>query len=201
MRSKSILSGINVPIEPTSNVDSRVTNSILINIDKAKAAETKQDQAQQADSEVKAVYPASVAASPASFDAVTREVSTFDSNVNPYAECQGTTVDEYLRSLYETILLSNDKTLIANLISKNNIILTKEDLEQVIKRKINKEVTIDLDITDVQCCGLKTPFIKINSIRIVDDEGKSNDFKIAYNTDYLDLVSNYHINMKYVLAN
>ena len=26
MRSKSILSGINVPIEPTSNVDSRVTN-------------------------------------------------------------------------------------------------------------------------------------------------------------------------------
>ena len=193
MRSKSILSGINVPIEPTSNVDSRVTNSILINIDKAKAAECKQDQAQQADSEVKAVYPP--------LDAVTREVSTFDSNVNPYAECQGTTVDEYLRSLYETILLSNDKTLIANLISKNNIILTKEDLEQVIKRKIGKEVTIDLDITDVQCCGLKTPFIKINSIRIVDDDGKSNDFKIAYNTDYLDLVSNYHINMKYVLAN
>ena len=193
MRSKSILSGINVPIEPTSNVDSRVTNSILINIDKAKAAETKQDQSQQADSEVKAVYPP--------LDAVTRAVSTFDSNVNPYAECQGTTVDEYLRSLYETILLSNDKTLIANLISKNNIILTKEDLEQVIKRKIGKEVTIDLDITDVQCCGLKTPFIKINSIRIVDDDGKSNDFKIAYNTDYLDLVSNYHINMKYVLAN
>ena len=193
MRSKSILSGINVPIEPTSNVDSRVTNSILINIDKAKAAECKQDQAQQADSEVKAVYPP--------IDAVTREVSTFDSNVNPYEQCQGTTVDEYLRSLYETILLSNDKTLIANLISKNNIILTKEDLEQVIKRKINKEVTIDLDITDVQCCGLKTPFIKINSIRIIDDEGKSNDFKIAYNTDYLDLVSNYHINMKYVLAN
>ena len=193
MRSKSILSGINVPIEPTSNVDSRVTNSILINIDKAKAAECKQDQAQQADSEVKAVYPP--------LDAVTREVSTFDSNVNPYEQCEQTTVDEYLRSLYETILLSNDKTLIANLISKNNIILTKEDLEQVIKRKINKEVTIDLDITDVQCCGLKTPFIKINSIRIVDDEGKSNDFKIAYNTDYLDLVSNYHINMKYVLAN
>ena len=193
MRSKSILSGINVPIEPTSNVDSRVTNSILINIDKANTAECKQDQSQQADSEVKAVYPP--------LDAVTREVSTFDSNVNPYAECQGTTVDEYLRSLYETILLSNDKTLIANLISKNNIILTKEDLEQVIKRKIGKEVTIDLDITDVQCCGLKTPFIKINSIRIVDDDGKSNDFKIAYNTDYLDLVSNYHINMKYVLTN
>ena len=170
MRSKSILSGINVPIEPTSNVDSRVTNSIvpieptsnvdsrvtnsiLINIDKAKAAECKQDQSQQADSEVKAVYPASVAASPASLDAVTREVSTFDSNVNPYEQCEQTTalargsssVDEYLRSLYETILLSNDKTLIANLISKNNIILTKEDLEQVIKRKINKEVTIDLD--------------------------------------------------------
>ena len=30
MRSKSILSGINVPIEPTSNVDSHVTNSIMI---------------------------------------------------------------------------------------------------------------------------------------------------------------------------
>ena len=117
------------------------------------------------------------------------------------SSCQGTSVDEYLRSLYEAILLTNDRTLIANLISKNRIILTKEDLEQVIKRKVNRECTIDLDITDVQCCGMKTPFIKINTIRVLDEEGKSNDFKIAYNTDYQDLLVNYHINMKYVLAN
>lgn len=192
MRSKSILSGINIPIELTSNVDSHVTNSILINIDKAKAADgvqqaTAPQQAGEELQEVKAIYPA-----------VTRDI---DGGDNPYASCQGTSVDEYLRSLYEAILLTNDRTLIANLISKNRIILTKEDLEQVIKRKVNRECTIDLDITDVQCCGMKTPFIKINTIRVLDEEGKSNDFKIAYNTDYQDLLVNYHINMKYVLAN
>ena len=201
MRSKSILSGINVPIEPTSNVDSHVTNSIHINIDKAdqtqRSSETLPPNEQIGD-DVKVVYP------------TTRDIGDED---NPYGNLPDdqrptgsplsglSSVDEYLRSLYETILLSNDKTLIANLISKNSIILTKEDLEQVIKRKVHKDVTVDLDITDVQCCGVKTPFIKVSSIRIIDADGKNNDFKILYNSDYQDLIVNYHINMKYVLTN
>ena len=193
MRSKSILSGINVPIEPTSNVDSHVTNSIHINIDKAEQTQRSAEvltpipEDAPANDEVKVAYPG-----------VTREVTVED---NPYANLDDQTVDEYLRSLYETILLSNDKTLIANLISKNNIILTKEDLEQVIKRKVGKDCTVDLDVTDVQCCGIKTPFIKISAIRVIDGEGKGNDLKILYNTDYQELIVNYHLNLKYVLAN
>ena len=193
MRSKSILSGINVPIEPTSNVDSHVTNSIHINIDKADQSQRSAEvlapipEDAPANDEVKAIYPG-----------VTREVTVED---NPYANLDDQTVDEYLRSLYETILLSNDKALIANLISKNNIILTKEDLEQVIKRKVGKDCTVDLDVTDVHCCGIKTPFIKISAIRVIDGEGKGNDLKILYNTDYQELIVNYHLNLKYVLAN
>ena len=193
MRSKSILSGINVPIEPTSNVDSHVTNSIHINIDKADQSQRSTEvltpipEEGPVNDEVKVAYPG-----------VTREVNGED---NPYANLDDQTVDEYLRSLYETILLSNDKTLIANLISKNNIILTKEDLEQVIKRKVGKDCTVDLDVTDVQCCGIKTPFIKISAIRVIDGEGKGNDLKILYNTDYQELIVNYHLNLKYVLAN
>ena len=192
MRSKSILSGINVPIEPTSNVDSHVTNSIHINIDKA-------DQSQRS-TEVLTPIPEDAPAEEVkvAYPSVTREVNGED---NPYANLDDQTVDEYLRSLYETILLSNDKTLIANLISKNNIILTKEDLEQVIKRKVGKDCTVDLDVTDVQCCGIKTPFIKISAIRVIDGEGKGNDLKILYNTDYQELIVNYHLNLKYVLAN
>ena len=110
MRSKSILSGINVPIEPTSNVDSHVTNSIHINIDKADQSQRSTEvltpipEEGPVNDEVKVAYPS-----------VTREVNSED---NPYANLDDQTVDEYLRSLYETILLSNDKTLIANLISK-----------------------------------------------------------------------------------
>ena len=200
MRSKSILSGINVPIEPTSNVDSHVTNSIHINIDKADQSQRSTEVLApipegETGEEVKAIYPG-----------VTREVTVED---NPYANLPdqtaqlrgSTSVDEYLRSLYETILLSNDKTLIANLISKNNIILTKEDLEQVIKRKVGKDCTVDLDVSDISCCGIKTPFIKISAIRVIDGDGKGNDLKILYNTDYQELIVNYHLNLKYVLAN
>ena len=74
-------------------------------------------------------------------------------------------------------------------------------LEQVIKRKVGKDCTVDLDVTDVHCCGIKTPFIKISAIRVIDGEGKGNDLKILYNTDYQELIVNYHLNLKYVLAN
>ena len=102
MRSKSILSGINVPIEPTSNVDNHVTNSIHINIDKA-------DQSQRS-TEVLTPIPEDAPAEEVkvAYPSVTREVNVED---NPYANLDDQTVDEYLRSLYETILLSNDKTL------------------------------------------------------------------------------------------
>ena len=138
MRSKSILSGINVPIEPTSNVDSHVTNSIMIkNISYPDLKEgsktdiieengpaglrstTSPNQEQDNKGETKVLYPST-------FN--TRDID------NPYSQLS--TVDEYLRELYQSILLTENKKLLANLISKKSIILTKEDLEEIIKRKI-----------------------------------------------------------------
>ena len=186
MRSKSILSGVNVPIEPTSNVDSHVTNSIMIkNISYPDLRETPKKEDEPEDGETKAIYP-----------------STFVSRGadNPYESLN--TVDEYLRELYQSILLSENKKLLANLISKKSIILTKEDLEQVIKRKINKNCVVDLDDEEPTCCGVSKPFLKISNIRVLTDDGSAcTDFQIQFNRDYQELVSSYHICMKFVLVN
>ena len=192
MRSKSILSGINVPIEPTSNVDSHVTNSIMIkNIsypdlkDSAKADVIEESQENENKGETKVLYPSS-------FN--TRDID------NPYSQLS--TVDEYLRELYQSILLTENKKLLANLISKKSIILTKEDLEEVIKRKIGKTCTVDCEDEEPNCCGITSPFIKVNNIRVLDDTGTAGtDFQIQYNKDYQELVTNYHICMKFVLVN
>ena len=192
MRSKSILSEINVPIEPTSNVDSHVTNSIMIkNIsypdlqDRAKTDIIEEKQENDNKEETKAVYP-----------------STFNTRDldNPYAQLNS--VDEYLRELYQSILLTENKKLLANLITKKSIILTKEDLEEVIKRKISKTCTVDCEDSEPNCCGISSPFIKINGIRVLDDSGAAGtDFQIQYNKDYQELVTTYHICMRYVLVN
>ena len=192
MRSKSILSGINVPIEPTSNVDSHVTNSIMIkNIsypdlkDSAKTDVIEECQENENKGETKVLYPSS-------FN--TRDID------NPYSQLS--TVDEYLRELYQSILLTENKKLLANLISKKSIILTKEDLEEVIKRKIGKTCTVDCEDEEPNCCGITSPFIKVNNIRVLDDTGTAGtDFQIQYNKDYQELVTNYHICMKFVLVN
>ena len=104
MRSKSILSGINVPIEPTSNVDSHVTNSIMIkNIsypdlkESAKTDIIEESPEPVTQGETKAVYPST-------FN--TRDID------NPYSQLS--TVDEYLRELYQSILLTENKKLLAN---------------------------------------------------------------------------------------
>ena len=192
MRSKSILSGINVPIEPTSNVDSHVTNSIMIkNIsypdlkDGSKTDIIEENQEQDNKEETKVLYPST-------FN--TRDID------NPYSQLS--TVDEYLRELYQSILLTENKKLLANLISKKSIILTKEDLEEIIKRKIGKTCTIDCEDTEPNCCGFSSPFIKINGIRVLDESGAAGtDFQIQYNKDYQELVTNYHICMRFVLVN
>lgn len=192
MRSKSILSGINVPIEPTSNVDSHVTNSIMIkNIsypdlkDAPKTDVIEGEQENESKGETKVLYPSTFS---------TRDLE------NPYSELNS--VDEYLRELYQSILLTENKKLLANLITKKSIILTKEDLEEVIKRKIGKACTVDCEDSEPGCCGISSPFIKVNNIRVLDDSGAAGtDFQIQYNKDYQELVTNYHICMKFVLVN
>ena len=136
----------------------------------------------------------------------TRSVGSYPSTFNtrdldnPYAQLNS--VDEYLRELYQSILLTENKKLLANLITKKSIILTKEDLEEVIKRKISKTCTVDCEDSEPNCCGISSPFIKINGIRVLDDSGAAGtDFQIQYNKDYQELVTTYHICMRYVLVN
>ena len=169
MRSKSILYGAaNVPIEPTA--ESHLTNNVVVN----------------------------------NFNSPDHKVE-YKETENPYnGDVEGTTreinetVESYLLKLYEAILLSDNKKLIANVLSKNSIILPKVDLEKVIVLKVGKPCNITTEDIEVGCFTTD-PFVKISSIRITDDT--IIDFKIAYNKDYLELMDGRHINLKYCLAN
>ena len=176
MRSKSILQGVNVPIAPTSTSETKLTNNITISNVAYPNVE---------------VNPYSECSSPKGEPEKDREVS--------YSE-KPNELDAYLLRLYETILLSENKKLLSNVISKDSIILTQEDLEKVIELKTGKKCVISYEDPEVTCCNLNTIFMKISSIRIVEKEEQA-DFKIKYNKDYLELITNYHINLKYVLIN
>ncbi|KAI5516275.1 hypothetical protein TVAGG3_0489500 [Trichomonas vaginalis G3] len=141
MRSKSILAGaVNVPIEPTSNVDSRTTNNIIIKNYSSENLKDKEPELKSvnlntassanANSEVKLEYPPPL--EPIISREAQEELKGFSGSLspNPYSTIQtnpSDNVDHYLLNLYQTILLKDDKKLLTNLISKNQIILTKED--------------------------------------------------------------------------
>ena len=180
MRSKSILSGIaNVPIEPTSNVDNRLTNNITISNVAYPGIETPIKQTEKKEE-------------------------------NPYKEVEEVkardvgcdTLESYLLNLYQTILLKEDKKLIANVVSKNQIILTKEDLEEIIKRKTGKKCVVEYEDPETSCFGSCAVFLKIASIRTFEEgDTVGSDFQIKYNADYLELITKYHLCLKYVLIN
>ena len=111
-------------------------------------------------------------------------------------------VDQYLLNLYSSILLSENKKLLANIISKKQIILTKEDMEEVIRCQIGKKCVIEFEDPDITCCGKCDPiFLKISSIRVLENENEKVDFKIVYNKDFMELLTKYHLCFKYVLVN
>lgn len=100
---------------------------------------------------------------------------------------------------YANILLNQDKALIANLISKNCIIVPSTSLSNIIKAIVKAEsVEISLD-EDIKCCSSKVnPIRKIEAIKIVNDNGEvSTDFKQVYNREYNELVNKYHLCLKY----
>ena len=204
MRSKSILAGaVNVTIEPTSNVDSRTTNNIII---KNYSSENLKDKEElksvnlntasntNANSEVKLEYPPPL-----------EPIISRDANDNPYSTIQtnpSDNVDHYLLNLYQTILLKDDKKLLTNLISKNQIILTKEDLENVISRITGKQCVIDYLDPEIECCGQMPIFMKIGSIRIIETPGTTGvEFKYKYSNEYTKLSTEYKLCLKYVLTN
>ena len=209
MRSKSILAGaVNVPIEPTSNVDSRTTNNIIIknySSDKlTNETELKDIKETTANDLVRVEYAPSglrheVPYAPPPVPFITREAV-----VNPYSDLKVNykSVDEFLLSLYQSILLDQDKKLIFNLVSHDQILLPKEDLETLISLKTGHEVKIDLLDHETTCCIKYSPFLKISQIRVIEQRGTNGvDFKYKYSNDYMDIITKYKICLKYVLVN
>ena len=179
MRSKSILYGVNVPVEPSSNSENRITNNITIrNVSSDNLGEAKVE------------YGGESAKQEGSFE-----------TANPYANVRedircNEMFEHYLLKIYETILLSNNKKLLANIVSKNSIILTVTDLQELIRIKTGKACMIETEPIEVGCLGsVSNPFTRISSIRV-----GGTDFYISHNSEYVDIVVNYHINLKYVLT-
>jgi hypothetical protein len=190
MRSRSVLSettsamnGVNVPIQPQANANNQMTNNITI-----KTVSYPNPGIEQNNSicEDKTGNPYK------NVDIQARYVETRDMS----------SIDEYLLSVYQTILLNEDKKLLSNMISKDSIILTKEDLQEVIKRKTGLKCYINYEDIDMGCFGKNPVLLKIDSIRVYEEnDSVGSDFKIKFNNDYLELIAKYHLNMKYILIN
>ncbi|KAI5551041.1 hypothetical protein TVAGG3_0207890 [Trichomonas vaginalis G3] len=216
MRSKSILAGaVNVPIEPTSNVDSRTTNNIVIKNYSSECLKEKEPELKSGGLKEPILAHGAVNLNSASNANATSDVKleyppldqilSREANDNPYTNVQtnpSDNVDHYLLQLYQTILLKDDKKLLTNLISKNQIILTKEDLENVISRITGKQCVIDYLDPEIECCGQTPLFMKIGNIRIIETPGTTGvEFKYKYSNEYTKLSTEYKLCLKYVLVN
>ena len=109
-------------------------------------------------------------------------------------------VEKILLEIYKSILLSQNKQLLANIMSKKHIMIYKEDLERVISAKINKKCSVVLKEIDGCGCGVKIdPFALIDSI-VVYEDSKRVDFKVAYNSDYVELSEKFALSLKICLV-
>ena len=113
-------------------------------------------------------------------------------------------VDKILLEIYKSILLSQNKQLLANILSKHHIMIYKDDLERVISAKIGRKCAVVLKESENCGCSAKiNPFAIIDSIVIY--EGNDNlttkrvDFKVAYNADYVELTEKYALSLKVCL--
>ena len=124
-------------------------------------------------------------------------------NIEPEQEFsfeEETDVKLIILDTYAKILLNQDKALLSNLISKNCIIVPATSLTEIIKTIVNAE-TVEININeDVGCLAKSNPIKKIESIKIVNDNGEiCTDFKQVYNKEYNELTSKYHLCLKYCI--
>ena len=208
MRSKSILSGVNVPIEPSANVDNQVTNNITIRNYNSSEVKYGDDVTGQLNcqSDDGRFAPGTGALAPCTTTVVPESAvySDLKTPATTTATMTMTTIDNvssYLLTLYKRILLNEDKKLLSNLISKNRIILTQQDLEEVVKRKVGKECTIMYEDPEPMCCDIDPVFLKITSIRVYEDDKSQVDFAINYNKEYLELITEHQLCTEFVLVN
>jgi hypothetical protein len=203
MRSKSILYGVNVPISPTSTSETTLTNNITISTNSPyPSLETIDKETEKMTDCVEDTNKENVSReieglSPASPKGSIGEVKQINEQLK--VSSQEDAFSDYILKLYQAILLSDNKKLLANAIFKDSIILTQEDLEHIIELKINQKCTILYEDPEIFCCGKNSPIMKISSIRVNGSE--PSDFKIVYNKEYLELITKYHLNLKYVLVN
>ena len=193
MRSKSILYGVNVPISPTSTSETTLTNNITISTNSPyPSLETIDKETEKMTDCVEDTNK----------ECVSREIDSIEVkqiNEQLKVSSQEDAFSDYILKLYQAILLSDHKKLLANAIFKDSIILTQEDLEHIIELKINQKCTILYEDPEIFCCGKNSPIMKISAIRVNGSE--PSDFKIVYNKEYLELITKYHLNLKYVLVN
>ena len=193
MRSKSILYGVNVPISPTSTSETTLTNNITISTNSPyPSLETIDKETEKMTDCVEDLKN----------ENVSREIDNLEvKQINEQLKVSSSegAFSDYILKLYQAILLSDNKKLLANAIFKDSIILTQEDLEHIIELKINQKCTILYEDPEIFCCGKNSPIMKISSIRVNGSE--PSDFKIVYNKEYLELITKYHLNLKYVLVN
>ena len=117
-------------------------------------------------------------------------------------------VDSILLGIYQSILLKQNKTLLANILSKKHIIIYKEDLEKVISAKIGKKVSVVLhDFDSCGCVSNNSPFATIESIVVYEDNHFDStgaktirrvDFHVGYNADFVELTEKYALSLKVV---
>ena len=159
----------NVSIDPSSNSQSsqQITNNIIV---------------KGTDSEPVVIER--------SIETATEPAITSDTPLEPE------TVDSILLGIYQSILLNQNKVLLANILSKKHIIIYKEDLEKVISTKIGKKVSVVLH--DFEECGCKanaSPFAAVESI-VVYEDGRRVDFHVGYNADFVELSEKYALSLK-----
>ena len=193
MRSKSILYGVNVPISPTSTSETTLTNNITI------STNSPYPSLETIDKETEKMTDC---VDDSKNENVSRDIDNLEVkqiNEQLKVSSQEDAFSDYILKLYQAILLSDNKKLLANAIFKDSIILTQEDLEHIIELKINQKCTILYEDPEIFCCGKNSPIMKISAIRVNGSE--PSDFKIVYNKEYLELITKYHLNLKYVLVN
>ena len=154
---------------------------------------------------IKTPYPTdSPVKLPSEFD--TRDIELDEAvQTDPFKESEAvlqnkSAVKEFILQTFANILLTQDKALLANVISKETIIIPFDSLQTIIQKMTNADVEIKFD-DDYVCCSSKVnPVKKIDFIKIVRNDGEViTDFKQVFNKEYNELTRQYHINLKYVL--
>ena len=155
---------------------------------------------------IKTPYPTdSPVKLPSEFD--TRDIELDEAvQTDPFKESEAvlqnkSAVKEFILQTFANILLTQDKALLANVISKETIIIPFDSLQTIIQKMTNADVEIKFD-DDCACCASKVnPVKKIDFIKIINSNGEViTDFKQVFNKEYNELTRQYHINLKYVLV-